>query len=290
MYALCVEVNLNIIHCADLHLRPDRPLCRKDIDWMQTQKDVLDFIVQTANQFKADITIGGDVFDSPRTSPAIVHMFIEAFSKCNKNVYVIAGNHSLLYHNQDNLMESSIGILSILDSNIKYLSCQDNSHDGIFEHFAELDEIALIHSLVFPEEVPFGAKGQSYDEILLKYPHKYILLGDYHRYFYFKKDGRFIINPGCTTIQSADMLDYKPVVVHISDIDITPIELPNDVSVLTDNHIQEKKERDERIASFISTVKKHGKLSLSFEDNLRKAIKLNDVSDDIIKIIEELEE
>ena len=106
-----------------------------------------------------------------------------------------------------------------------------------------------------------------------------------------RSDGnRLLINPGCLTIQTADMLDYDPVIYYL-DTDtgyVDVIKVPNDKSLLTANHLQEKKERDGRITSFIETVKKHGQVNLSFEDNLKKAIDLNMVDPNVIAIIEEI--
>lgn len=287
---------MKIIATADWHSRDDRPLCRKDPDWLATQQSQIDFIIDEANKRKAKLLIAGDVFDVPRTSPVVVNMLMRSLQRADNDVIMIAGNHSLQYHNQDNLMNSSIGAFKYANKeNIIYLDCVDNTNQGVFEHAVSLPfakDIEMIHTLVFPseDEIPYGAKAHDPDYIFERYKGKYLITGDYHKSFIVEKNGRYLINPGCINIQSADMLDYDPVIYYI-DTDAEVIEkipIPEDKSVLTDNHISEKKERDNRITSFIETVRKHGKLSLSFMDNLRKAMELNQIEPDVIDIIEEI--
>ena len=280
---------------ADWHLRDDRPLCHKDIDWLGQQEDDLIFIVNEANKRDAELIIAGDVYDVPRVSPSVSNMLVQVLSKATVPIHIIAGNHSLQYHNQENLMNSSIGALSLLENlGIRYYECVDNSEDGIFEHAVQIsDEITIIHTLTFPNKdlVPFGAKAQAPEDLFKKYPTKYLITGDYHRNFLASENDRLLINPGCTNIQTADMLDYQPVIYYLdtdtSFVDV--ISIPVNKEVLTDNHLTEKKERDNRITSFIETVKKHGMISLSFEDNLRKAITLNNVDSNVVSIIEEID-
>ena len=287
---------MKIIATADWHARDDRPLCRKDPDWLVTQQSQIDFIIDEANKRKAKLLIAGDVFDVPRTSPIVVNMLMRSLRRAEDDVIMIAGNHSLQYHNQDNLMNSSIGAFKYANKeNIIYLDCVDNTDQGIFEHAATIpynENVELIHTLVFPDEdeIPYGAKAHDPKYIFKNYKGKYLITGDYHKAFVVEKDGRYLINPGCINIQSADMLDYEPSIYYI-DTDTGEIEriyIPEDKSVLTDNHISEKKERDNRITSFIETVKKHGRLSLSFTDNLRKAMELNQIEPEVITIIEEI--
>lgn len=282
---------------ADNHLRPDLPLCRMDSDFIATQRNVLAFSVNECNKRNAHFVIAGDLFDVPRVTPSIVNMFLDEIMKLKNKCFVIAGNHSLPWHKQENLADSSIGAIASLttsESVFQYLPCDEMNDDGRFEHSAELTkDILLVHTLTFPskDDIPYGAKAVSAYQLLDKYPqYKWIITGDYHHHFVVKDKDRYVINPGCTTIQTADMLDYEPGMYYI-DTDKEEIEwikLPNDISVLTDSHLKDKKERDGRIDSFIETVKKNGKMTLSFDDNLEKA--LMGIDPDIITIFDELKE
>lgn len=289
---------MKLLITADNHLRPDRPLCRTDLDWMQTQRDVIDFMVARANALGSDLVMAGDIFDVPRVPPAVVNVFMASMKnlKAGLRCYVIAGNHSLPWHKQENLTDSSVGLLAVLpeDSAVKYLPCLEGKEAGRFEHRVELhQDVLLVHTLTFPtrDDIPFSAPAISAYQLLDMYPsYKYIITGDNHHSFMVEDEGRYVINPGCSTIQTADMLSYQPKICYL-DTDTNTIEwidLPNDPSVLTDNHLKDKQSRNDRITAFIETVKNNGKISLSFEDNLRKS--LDGVPDAIIHIIEELRE
>lgn len=283
-----------LIHCADLHLTPFRPLCRKDSDWIATQRGILRTIVRIADQKDAEISVGGDVFDGAHTSPEILNMLLEEFGSYRKPVHMIGGNHSLLYHNDDNVNVSSIGAVKHAKTSIIYYDSQDFNTSGPYEHGIILTaDIRMVHVLTFPPgmEPPYGSKAVTPQYLLDKYPEKYILLGDYHQAFIYSKDGRYVINPGCTLIHSADLIDYRPRVFYI-DLEkeiVETIFLPHDPEQVTDNHLEEKRARDEKYAAFIQTIKKQGKLSLSFEANLDKAMEQENLPQDIADIIEEIQ-
>lgn len=284
---------MKYIITADQHYRPDLPLCRHDVNWMETQRNNLEFIVNLANQNGADIIMAGDTFDVPRVPPSITNMFLDEIIKLKGTCYMLAGNHCLPWHKLENLKDSSMGIIASISmpaTHLQYLDTMETSENGRFEHVAFLnDEIAVVHTLTFENEIPYGANGTTAQELLNKYPHKYIITGDNHTGFIYKNNGRMVINPGCTLIQTADMIDYTPRVVLFDDGEISWINLPNDKTTISDQHIQEKKERDARISAFVETVRNNGKISLSFLDNLKKA--MNNLTDqDIIDILLELME
>jgi len=134
---------MNLIVTGDNHLRPDQPLCRIDADWMQTQRENLDFIVNECNVRDADLVCTGDLFDVPRVPPEVVNMFLDAIAALNGKCYVIAGNHCLPWHKEENASKSSIGILKALSKTHKqivYLNATEETVDGRFEHTAWLAE------------------------------------------------------------------------------------------------------------------------------------------------------
>ena len=126
-----------------------------------------------------------------------------------------------------------------------------------------------------------------------KYPsYEILLVGDYHEAFRLWEGNRQIINPGCMMIQAADMIKYQPKIAYV---DLNPalkvfewIDIPTDYTLLTDNHLSIKAERDSRIRAFVETIKKNGKLSLSFTDNLDKFILENDLDQDTKNMLEEI--
>lgn len=310
---------MKLLVTGDNHLRPDRPLCRTDPDWMASQKELLDFIVDQANERDAHLLITGDLFDVPRVPPKIVSMFLDAIGPLMNKCIIIAGNHCLPWHKEENVMDSSIGILKVLsedeDSKIVYLDADEYTEDGRFEHSAKLeDDLYIVHTLTFPTvgEIPYGASATSAYQLLEKYPEaRFIFTGDYHHEFVVEDEGRCVINPGCMTVQAADMLEYRPRVYFVdtgSKIDVSvksdkepvyrvmnskieAIELPPPPpEYLTRNHLDQQKERDERIASFVETIMHDGQIGLSFEDNLERAIASNKLAQAIVDVLDEVKE
>ena len=64
----------------DWHLRADRPRCRLDENWMETQRWACEQVAKIAIEKDCDIYITGDIFDTPRVPPEVVSLFIS--SKC----------------------------------------------------------------------------------------------------------------------------------------------------------------------------------------------------------------
>lgn len=301
----------------DNHLRFDAPICRLDEDWMDFQRRVLNNIVDMANTHEADIVCTGDLFDSYAVHSVVVSMFIDAISVLDGNCHIIAGNHALKYHRESLAHESSIGIIKAIAGDntgkIRYYSCNEETIDGRFEHSYRLnDDITLVHTLTFPteDEVPFKLKAATADYLLDKYDTPWIFIGDMHHNFVVERDNRFVINPGCMTIQTADMLDYIPGVYYIdtgvkvdvttqkdavpqyriSDPTIVFAPVLNDPTMVTRNHLEKNKMIDERLSAFVETINTGKELHLSFKDNLNLALQQITTTDEMRTLLHELEE
>jgi len=287
------------INTSDWHLREDKPLCfiGTDRQWMEAQENAINFIVDEANFYNADIIHNGDLYNTPRVAPAVSNMFLRTVQRLRGRFYIIAGNHCLPWHKQENLMDSSIGALSAQTtdtSKIVYLTCQESNNAGRFEHSVALnDEILIVHTLAFPtaEDIPFGANAVTGKNLLDKYKeYNTILVGDYHEAFQVHEGSRHLINPGCMMIQAADMIKYQPRIAYVdygADLFMW-IDIPTDYTLLSDNHLVLKAERDSRIKAFVETIKKNGKLSLSFIDNLDKFLLEGNLDQDVLNIFIEL--
>ena len=257
---------------ADIHLRNDRPVARTDEDWIQSQKEILDFIVQTANEKEANIVIGGDLFNTSIVPVRIVNLFLSSIRECKYKVYIMGGNHSLLHHQEGLIDDSSVGVLRYVDGNIIYLTSEEARTDGRYEHIAEInDEIAIVHTLCFKteEDIPFGSNATHAQALLDKYPkYKYLFLGDNHTSFIY--DDR-VFNPGCPIVQNAGMIEYKPSVYFVDTEEevYEKVYTPDHTENLTSVHIEINNARKARLDDFITAIKKDKKLTLSFEDNLK---------------------
>jgi len=285
---------------ADLHLRPDRPRCRIDDDWLGFQEATIKFIVEEANKRNCLLSIIGDVFgkESPNVPNYITAMFLRYMLQVKKGVRLLAGNHDLPYHSWENVNSSSFGIVnSIIGDKIKYFDDL-----GSWAHFNEEpespdQEIQFLHRLVFEnlKSLPPNVKACTAQDLLNEFPNaKWIFTGDMHKHFHYEKKGRHVINPGCIIRQASDFINYKPIIYYVDTEKniVEEIELPDvNIKLVDDSYIKIEEERENRVGAFVEGVKKSGKISLSFIDNINVALeKNNNLSKATIKEIRELME
>jgi DNA repair exonuclease SbcCD nuclease subunit len=286
------------IICADLHIRSDCPRCRIDENWEETQRLMIQEIVSIANNHKCPLVITGDLTDSSSIPVRLLIMLIEEFSKIDKEVCLLAGNHCLAYHSINNVKNSSIGLLlSVSKGHNKIV--EGMSEYGQWAHFnTELqgDETGLlfIHRLVFEsiKTMPPNVSAITASDLLKEYPDsKWIFLGDNHSFFHYEKNGRHVLNPGCTIRQKSDEQKYKPSVCYV-DTDKEIVErifLNDNIEMVNDSYLVEENERENRIEAFVEGIKKNGKISLDFLSNLEEGIKKNKkLSIETIQCIREL--
>jgi len=281
---------MKFIFTADWHIRPDRPICRLDEDWMATQESQIDFVVATAVENDAAIVIGGDIFHKAQVPDYLKNMLINKFR--DGNIYAIAGNHDLNFHSWENLNDSSYGVL-------RYSKIiKDPSFAG-YAHFGKKVEevkqgIVFIHEPVFAtaQDCPPNMKAKTADQVFDEYPDaKWILCGDIHEGYHIKRRDRHLVMAGCLNRQTSAMKDYTPSICLIdTDEDtIDFIDVPDDATMVTDEHIQQKSDREDRITAFVSLIKDSKRVSLDFSENVRTSLLFaKDLDEKTINTIEGL--
>jgi DNA repair exonuclease SbcCD nuclease subunit len=303
-------MNSVYIVTADWHLRSQRPRCRLDDNWFDTQKKALDQILRYANEYGAEGVICiGDIFHSTNeTTNEIINMvqeFAIELQHIGGTFYILAGNHDLPQHNLDNISRSafqillnSINILEIIQLchtiNVGYISAanfggeDDINADVIFKHI-----------LCFPEnaKLPPSDKIVKPSELFEQFTNaKYIFTGDYHRQFIFenKKKKQMLLNPGCLIRQAADMIDYDPSVllVEFNDGELKYKSLPitDDEKMITDEYIENEVMRNNRIEAFIERIKENETVTFDFIENVHNLLKNNKVDENVKNLILELME
>ena len=293
---------MKAIVSSDWHVRPDRPRCRTDEDWDNTQKLMIRKIIDWANHYNVPLCIVGDLFNKGTVPEYLMIMLIEEFSNINKKVHILAGNHCLPYHSMENVNNSSIGVFFSLS---KYHSkiVHGMSEFGAWMDFngedksGQLDDVLFIHQLVFKslKSIPPNCDGLTASQLLEKYPnYKWIFTGDNHKNFHYENEGRHVINSGCTIRQSSDEKNYKPSVFYVDTEKeiVERIYLDDNVEMIDDEYLQKEEERDNRITAFVEGIKKSTNISLSIIDNIEKAINKNKktLDDGTIKMIRSLVE
>jgi len=287
---------MKFIITADWHLRSDKPRCRIDSDWIRTQKDAIAFVYSKATQYQANVCIVGDIFHRPNDNIYVLYMFLSAILNSLVHTGVLAGNHDLLYNSFEYVNRSQYGIIQSVMTTTDKLNPlviwgKSYNYGQPFSAYKDAKwEIVFLHELTFKteREAPPGSKYYLAQDLLDMFPDaKWIFTGDNHHNFVYEKNHRYVINPGCLLRQAADMKDYQPVIYYVDTVteEIEKIPVPDDMSMVTDEYLTEEKERDERITAFVQSIKKKGKISLSFRDNLEKRMERKQVEKGAKEII-----
>ena len=292
---------MKILLTADWHIRGDRPRCRIDEDWIESQRQDIQAVVDIARREKVDEAwVLGDLFHQPRAATEAVNMVLVCLKDFREvcPVYILPGNHDLPYHDYGNLEQSSLGI--VLKSFPELQTREDPSGLTLAAAPFGLDpvdphsDVWATHQLTFEndETKPPMAGGKIAQDLLDEAPGvRVVVTGDYHRgYVYTGADGRRVITPGCLNIQAADMDDYKPH-VYIWDTATDQVDayyLPiNSVAIVTD-YLAAEKERDERMDRCLEVATAAASVALSFTDNLKAAAEGPGVSPGVKGIINEI--
>ena len=292
---------MKILLTADWHIRGDRPRCRIDEDWIESQRQDIQAVVDIARREKVDEAwVLGDLFHQPRAATEAVNMVLVGLKDLREvcPVYILPGNHDLPYHDYGNLEQSSLGIVLKSFPELQTreeprgltLAAAPFGLDPVDPHA----DVWATHQLTFEndETKPPMAGGKIAQDLLDEAPGVHIVVtGDYHRgYVYTGADSRRVITPGCLNIQAADMVDYKPR-VYIWDnatAQVTPHYLPiNSVAIVTD-YLAAEKARDERMDRCLEVATAAASVALSFTDNLKAAAEGPGVSPGVKGIINEV--
>jgi len=259
---------------ADWHLRGEIPPCRTG-DWITEQARMIRFIADYCNKHNLSLFHTGDIFHTARSATAVVNAALSEIKEFTYNgFHLLVGNHDIIYHDYRLLKESSIGILLF-----SFDELITNETLGYCAYPFGLDEesdlpMRFMHKLVFETEAdrPIKECGVTAQELLDQYPNqKWIFTGDMHHAFHYENNGRHVVNPGCTTIQVSDMMDYQPkfAVVDTDNETVSWVNIPQNPETFQFSYNVAKKEHEERMSSFVEKIASGRKgVTLSFWDNL----------------------
>jgi hypothetical protein len=264
------------LHAADLHLTGSRPRCRQDSDWLETQRSMLRFLVDTANAHQVSLHLGGDIFDHARVATEVVNMAIRELKRVEHGIYALIGNHDAPFHDPSRIHEASLGTLL---ETFPHTPCIPGIQDAApFGRDCPTGApVAFTHQLVFEDESkrPPMAKGHTAQSLLEAFPDaKWIFTGDYHARFHVEIGGRHVVNPGCALIHNSSMIGEQAfcALVDIDAESVEWIEIPDDASMVSDVHLRTVEARESRVGAFLERVKGAGGVVLDFRANLDAAI------------------
>lgn len=281
---------------ADWHLRPDRPRCRLDADWFATQAKAMEFVVDTARARDLTMVILGDVFHVAHAGDRVEIMAAQALKRALR-AFIVAGNHDLPYHTYTHIDMCSFGVLRHVCPELGGFFVEPDGNNCVEVDAAPfgLDapagcRYAFTHQLVFPDQksIPFGCEAPTAAELATQFPDaQWIFTGDMHRAFdVTTSTNQRVVNPGCLLRQTADLIDYQPVVAIVDTqagtVEWIPVPDP-DGNVVVDAYLKKEAAKETRVSAFVEAVQSKGAVTLSFRDNLE--VKLRGKSQKVREIV-----
>lgn len=240
---------------ADLHLRQDVPRCRgeSDAEWLEHQRTRLMKI------FEAQVVyIAGDIFHRARTPHKIVRLFLECVNASPvRTVYIMPGNHDLLYNTMDT-SGTSYGVLEA-SGNSKIVTFPSYVPYGQVEPLVTWESKILgVHELCFPDDydIPYGIKHfVTPSELFEEYPeYNMIVVGDMHKPHHTSKNDHHVINCGSMTVQSINEDDYAHGYYDTNGktVYFTPYE--DEMNIVDDRSAHVGNDTNDELDAFISLV------------------------------------
>lgn len=271
----------------DWHLQEKQPIARTDNFW-ETQWNKLDYIDGLQTLHNCPVIHSGDLFDHWKPSPELLAKAIEHLPE---KFWTIYGNHDLPQHNLElahkcgiNVLEKA-GKLKVLSGNHWGQDCIENTF------YLNIPSMAVWHVMTYQGKKPWpDCTDPKAVKLLRKHPQfDLILTGHNHKPFVEYYEDRCLVNPGSIFRLSAEQKDFKPRVYlwYAETNTVEPIYLPIETDVISTEHLEVKKERNERIEAFVSTLDTDWKAKLSFEDNLEKLKNKNKIRPAVMSIIYE---
>jgi exonuclease SbcD len=215
---------MRLLYFTDTHIRGTSPRGRTD-DFFAAMKQKFAEIIQLANDNQVDAVLhGGDVFDRPNLSPAVVREFAQLFRQFSAPVYTIAGNHDIYGHNPATVERTMLGLLEafgvvtlihrgdiirLTDDNIQVqltgqpfhydLDKRDRREDYAITNQIGADYcIHIVHGMLVEKALPDGVAHTMLSSLLeIESDVDILLTGHYHAGFRMHhKNNKYIINPG----------------------------------------------------------------------------------------------
>jgi len=295
---------MDMICCADLHLRADVPECRKETpeEWLLHQKVRLDFIRDKANEKNQSVIISGDIFDSPRPPLSIVNMFLQFVKEVNSLVLVIYGNHDILQRSND-LSNTAFGTIALFNNCIVVTDEFYTIVSGLpysdlpLKDWTSCDkgDFLAIHAYIVEKESdinPLFKTPQTLAlDVLKKYPQKYIICGDHHKSYCVEHEGRFLINCGSLTKQTSKDKDKELCIWEVLDEEVTRIPLPIDLGCY-DSHLEIVHLRSGLTTALVERLQNEKGDSINFDEIVKEGLTNNEVSgytQEVVKNLMEVE-
>jgi len=295
---------MKILLLSDLHLVVDNPVARLD-DLTETQWDKLDWVYEYAKKNGVELVLQAGDLTHTKRSWSLLNRLTDFFSFYDDiPTWIVKGQHDSYFHDLDNNKTTtgillSARLLTLLDKNgwsSKGVTVYGASYgeEVPFDLRASDYNILVIHAPIAEKGIP----GVNYIDALqfLKEHDEYdlILCGDIHEKFLIKHKGRVICNTGpMLRIEATKyMLNHRPCFFVFDTYKKNMIEevlIPTAPGklVLSRDHIEKQKQRQDEFNDFIERVKDaSGVSSVDFLENLNLIMKKNKTPLPVKRIVE----
>lgn len=295
---------MKILLLSDLHLVVDNPVARLD-DLTEIQWDKLDWVYEYAKKNGVELVLQAGDLTHTKRSWSLLNRLTDFFSFYDDiPTWIVKGQHDSYFHDLDNNKTTtgillSARLLTLLDKNgwsSKGVTVYGASYgeEVPFDLRASDYNILVIHAPIAEKGIP----GVNYIDALqfLKEHDEYdlILCGDIHEKFLIKHKGKVICNTGpMLRIEATKyMLNHRPC-FFVFDTDkknmIEEVLIPTAPGklVLSRDHIEKQKQRQDEFNDFIERVKDaSGVSSVDFLENLNLIMKKNKTPLPVKRIVE----
>lgn len=275
----------DLILGSDWHLREDQPVSRTD-DFEEAQWNKIDQVASLQRKFNCPVFHAGDLFHHWKPSP---YLLAKSKQHLPKDFWTIYGQHDLPQHNFELRNKSGINDLEV--SNFATVPDGGNWGQDPKTHIEiKGRKVVMIHRFVWDgEKIPWpGCEELTARQVLAKYPEfDLIVTGDHHKPFTQALKGRLLVNCGCLTRQEASYANHKPR-VWLWYADTNTVEehfLEASSGVVSRDHLERRKEKDQRMEAFITRISEDWEVGVSFEDNLERFLKSNKIKSTVKELI-----
>ena len=298
---------MKFIGCGDLHIIDRCPENRKGVYFKQVLDKFDQILKITSNTDSKLVAVAGDFFDSPTVSYHVTRQVMKCIRKYPEvKIIAVAGQHDLRYHGTG-LSNTPLGILqesgdiTILSSKKSFEFMGVTFIGSGWNEEPEVDaDVMVTHRMITKkgELWPGQTNYSSAHAILRKYPNmKCILSGDNHLPHALRvKEGRLQINAGSMMRSTKAQLYYTPRIWIIDSegwnterVNLNVLD-PSEVFDFEKIHIEDtkdvnRKDAEERIAQFISTLPQTDQEKPNFKNILNNLIQQVKPSSEVMDII-----
>jgi len=304
----------------DVHYRGTNPRGRLD-DFQEAISNKLWEVNHLAEKYHvAAILQTGDLFDSPGVGYAVTAELARILQESPCPWYLVHGNHDIYGANQESLRRTPLGLLDELGIvtlannlslvirgvnifGIGYSVDTDSSPNWYSIDREDIDTnknfmtLGIYHGMLLEKPFGFDIKHQVIDDI--PNPADITIVGHEHTGFgaICRPDGKWFINPGALCRLSASTTEInRQIQVALLEIDddlpydnisvkMIPLNsaAPGHV-VLSREHIETEKARDERLETFLKLLASEGEQKyLELEEIMDGIAKKENIPEDVIK-------